>query len=133
MSSDCRDIVINAYRRYKDEVISPIIEGATTNELRFLLAMSSGKGEAKTSAIVKEGGFDRSLYTFVRASLIEEGIIDAPRRGYLAFSVPFLPAWLKAHRDDITARINDEEAINKWSTASTTGTDDNDELTDALI
>ena len=35
------------------EVLSPIIEGATTNELRFLLAMSSEKGEAKTSAIVK--------------------------------------------------------------------------------
>lgn len=133
LSSDCRDIVINAYKRYKGEVLSPIIEGATTNELRFLLAMSSEKGEAKTSAIINESGFDKSLYTFIRASLIEEGIIDAPRRGYLAFSVPFLPAWLKAHRDDITTRINDEEAINRWSTASTTGIDDNDELNDALI
>lgn len=133
LSSDCRDIVINAYRRYKDEILSPIIDGATTNELRFLLAMSSGKGEAKTSEIINESGFDKSLYTFVRASLIEEGIIDAPRRGYLAFSVPFLAAWLKAHRNDITTRIADEEAINKWNTASTTGTNDNDELTDALI
>ena len=133
VSSDCRDIVINAYRRYKDEVILPIIDGATTNELRFLMAMESIKGEAKTSAIVKESGFDKSLYTFIRASLIEEGIIDAPRRGYLAFTVPFLSAWLKARRDDITTRINDEEAINRWSTASTTGTDGNDELTDALL
>lgn len=133
LSSDCRDIVVNAYRRYKDEVILPIIDGTTVNELRFLMAMASGKGEAKTSAIVKESGFDKSLYTFIRASLIEEGIIDAPRRGYLAFSVPFLSAWLKAHRDDITTRINDEEAINKWSTASTAGIDDNDELTDALL
>lgn len=133
ISSDCRDIVINAYRRYKDEVILPIIDGATANELRFLMAMSSGKGEAKISAVIKKSGFDKSLYTFIRASLIEEGIIDAPRRGYLAFSVPFLPAWLKAHSDDITTRINDEEAINKWSTASTTGTDDNDELIDAFI
>lgn len=133
LSSDCRDIVINAYRRYKDEIILPIIDGATANELRFLLAMSSGKGTSKTSEIINESGFDKSLYTFVRASLIEEGIIDAPRRGYIAFSVPFLAAWLKAHRDDITARIDDEEAINKWSTASTTGIDDNDELNDALI
>lgn len=133
LSSDCRYIVVSAYRRYKDEVISPIIDGATANELRFLMAMASGKGEAKTSAIVKESGFDKSLYTFIRASLIEEGIIDAPRRGYLAFSVPFLSAWLKAHRDDITTRIDDEETINKWSTASTAGIDDNDELTDALL
>ena len=95
--------------------------------------MSSGKGTSKTSEIINESGFDKSLYTFVRASLLEEGIIDAPRRGYIAFSVPFLAAWLKAHRDDITARIDDEEAINKWSTASTTGINDNDELTDALI
>ena len=93
VSSDCRDIVINAYRRYKDEILSPIIDGATTNELRFLLAMSSGKGTSKTSEIINESGFDKSLYTFVRASLLEEGIIDAPRRGYIAFSVPFLAAW----------------------------------------
>ena len=133
LSFDCRDIVINAYRRYKDEVILPIIEGATTNELRFLLAMASGKGKSKTSEIINESGFDKSLYTFVRVSLIEEGIIDAPRRGYLAFSVPFLSAWLKAHRDEITLRINDEEAINRWSTASTPDTDGNDELNDALL
>lgn len=116
LMSDCKNIVIDAYRKYQNEVLRPITDGATINELKLMTAMAANGGQTKTCDIIRTSKLDKSVYTFVRATLIEEGIIDASRRGHLVFSVPFLSSWIKVDKTRINERIQEQEALSQWGT-----------------
>lgn len=68
---------------------------ATLTERNYLMAMAAGHGEsATTSEIALRLGTTLSGLSTVRQGLIEKGIVYAPERGRIAFTVPGMPAFI---------------------------------------
>lgn len=112
--TDCDTITRNAYARYKNETLKPIIDHATDNEIAVLLSLAKHNGTAKAADILTDTGFERNTYSFIRSSLLAEGIIDSVSRGKISISVPFLSAWLKASNEELTARIEESRQRTDW-------------------
>lgn len=70
---------INAY----DKIWSSVGE----NERKIILSLFDSK-ETKTSDILLKTGLNNSNYSVFRDRLIQKGIVDSPRNGYLSLSLP---------------------------------------------
>lgn len=75
---------------------------ATPAERRYLRAMAELGGDSvSTSAVAKKLGVTLNRLSASRQSLIEKGVVFAPERGLLAFTVPGMGAFLmRQSRDD---------------------------------
>ena len=86
---------ISALKDMDDNVFVPILAPLSDNDRAFLYAMA-GCSEPVTTAELKEKlGPDGPAIQPYRKRLIEAGIIEAPRRGELVFSVPFFDKYLR--------------------------------------
>jgi len=78
---------------------------ATDGERDFLRAMASQPGtEVRRGDVAEELGKDSDDLGMVRRSLINKGIIDAPARGRLRFTIPGFGEFVRSQRAD-----NDDE------------------------
>jgi len=76
-------------------------ERVTPAERRYMQAMAeSGTDSISTRDIVSRLGSTLSRQSNVRQSLISKGIAYAPERGYLAFTVPGMSAFIRRQYAD---------------------------------
>jgi hypothetical protein len=73
---------------------------ATDAEKALLLAMARNTdSEIERGAVAVEMGVGTEALGMARRSLISKGIIEAPRRGVLRFTIPGFAAYVRAQDD----------------------------------
>ena len=72
----------------------------------YLLAMAQDEGESPTGEIARRLGETPRYASVYRSRLIDAGIIEATRRGYVDFTIPYLREYLREHaaRYEMAAR-----------------------------
>lgn len=75
-------------------VFSPILNPLSGNDRSFLRAMASVSGTVTTAKLQTKLEKMAPAIQIYRKRLIEEGVIEAPRRGELVFAVPYLSEYL---------------------------------------
>lgn len=76
-------------------------ERVTQAQRVYMHAMAElGTEPVETKAIAAQLGKPLSKLSVTRQGLIEKGLVFAPERGYLAFSVPGMPAYIRRQFDD---------------------------------
>jgi len=90
-----------AYRELVDSFFRPRYDRATPAERRYLHAMAMlGDGDvASTDVAVELGHGQPSRVSPQRDGLLTKGLIYAPERGLLAFTVPHMAAYLRGLTD----------------------------------
>ena len=74
---------------------------ATPSERKYLFAMAEiGTDWCRTSDVAERLGGRLSAQSTVRQNLIEKGIVYPPERGFLAFTVPGMPEFIKRQFGD---------------------------------
>lgn len=94
---DAKAGVANARRRLGSLVHAPALREASDIDKSFLLAMSRDDGMSKLADVAKRLGVDRGYANVYRSRLIAAELIEAPRRGYVDFTVPYLREYLREH------------------------------------
>lgn len=78
----------------KDNVFKPIVAPLSDNDRFFLKAMAQCGETVTTNQLQSRLGKKGQALQIYRKRLLEAGIIEAPRRGELVFSVPFLADYM---------------------------------------
>jgi len=94
---DAKRGVANARRRLGSLVHEPALAPASDVDRSFLLAMSRDDGPSKVIEIAKRLGVDRSYANQYRLRLLAADLIEAPKRGYVDFALPYLREYLREH------------------------------------
>jgi hypothetical protein len=82
------------------------MQRVTTKERDYLLAMAGlGEGPYSTSEVAVALGVEPAKVTLFRDSLVRKGMIWAPKRGSVEFTVPMFDNYLRRHGD---AALEDE-------------------------
>lgn len=76
-------------------IFTPIMNPLSNNDRLFLQAMARVDGTVTTSKIQALLGTKGPAIQPYRKRLIDEGVIEAPRRGELVFAVPYLAEYLQ--------------------------------------
>ncbi len=86
-----------AYRELVDSFFKPRYDRATPSERRYLHAMAElGDGDVSSAVVATRLGHDQpSRVSPQRDGLLTKGLIYAPERGVLAFTVPHMAAYLR--------------------------------------
>jgi hypothetical protein len=86
-----------AYRELVDSFFKPRYDRATPAERRYLHAMAElGDGDVASTDVALQLGHDQpSRVSPQRDGLLTKGLIYAPERGLLAFTVPHMAAYLR--------------------------------------
>ena len=79
-------------------VIEPVLEVLSDNDIRFLRAMSKDSAASKTSEIARRLKVSASYLSTYRARLLDADVVFSPKRGYLDFNIPFLREYLRRKR-----------------------------------
>ena len=87
--------ITNSKRALKDDVFLPCVNPLSYEDKRFLLAMSKDNNESRVSDIRNRLNVDKSFVQTYRRRLIESGLIHAPSRGIVAFSIPYFGQYLR--------------------------------------
>lgn len=88
--------VLTASRKDMEEnVFEPILKPLSENDVIFLKAMAQDEGASKSADIGERLGKGNSFVQPYRARLIEAGVIESPRKGYLEFAIPYLKEYLR--------------------------------------
>lgn len=93
-----------ASARFHDAVHEPAVAGLSEPEIRYLFAMCEDKRTSKTADIAKRLDRKPSELSSVRAKLLQREVIQAPQRGYVEFSIPYLREFLQENKADILER-----------------------------
>lgn len=80
-------------------VYEPILNPLSDNDKIFLRAMARCGGTVTTAELQTELGQKASAIQPYRKRLIEAGVIEAPRRGELVFTVPYLADYLLGQKE----------------------------------
>lgn len=78
-------------------VYEPALAAASDIDKSYLLEMSRDDGPSRTSDIQKRLNVDKGYANVYRSRLIEADLIEAPRRGYVDFTLPYLRDYLREH------------------------------------
>jgi DNA-binding Lrp family transcriptional regulator len=72
----------------------------------YLLAMAQDQGPSSTGQIAKRLGVSAHYASVYRGRLIDAGVIEATRYGYVDFAIPYLREYLREHAagDEIVIR-----------------------------
>ncbi len=81
----------------ENAVIRPTLYECTTRELEYLVAMTQDEGPSVTSDIAQRMGIGMTNASNLRRRLMDRGIITSPRMGVVAFDMPVLETYLRAH------------------------------------
>lgn len=89
--------VPRAYRELVDSFFRPRYDRATPTERRYLHAMADlGDGDVSSTDVAVRLGYDQpSRVSPQRDGLLTKGLIYAPERGALAFTVPHMASYLR--------------------------------------
>lgn len=95
------DIAQKAIQRAKrglgDMVHAPEVDGLTSMQKEYLLAMAQDDGPSRTAAVAKRMGKSAQESSVYRAQLIKNGVIDATKWGYVDFRLPYMRDYLREH------------------------------------
>ena len=83
----------------EDNVFTPILNPLSDNDIIFLRAMAHVGGTVTTAKLQMKLGKKGPAIQPYRKRLIDEGVIEAPRRGELVFAVPYLAEYLLAEKE----------------------------------
>lgn len=103
--------VIRAYQR---RALDPLVSEMNEGEVEYLRAMASlldSERIARTRDIADALGREPKHLSNVRERLINNGIIIAPSRGYLAFLIPYLADYLL---DGTSDAVLDVDNVLQW-------------------
>lgn len=89
--------VANAHRRLGSLVHAPALAAASDVDRRFLHAMARDDGPSSTADIAQRLEVSKEYAGVYRQRLIDAELIEAPRRGYVDFALPFLREYLREH------------------------------------
>lgn len=102
-SRDCREItdesleqaIRSAHADMDDNVYRPILAPLSDNDLAFLEAMAQGGSITTTAELQERLGDGGPAIQPYRKRLLDAGVIEAPRRGELAFAIPRLADYIR--------------------------------------
>ena len=95
--ADARTGVENARRRLGSLVYAPALAEASDVDKSFLLAMARDDGPSKMADIMSRLDVKKNYAGQYRRRLIDAELIEAPRRGYVDFALPYLGEYLREH------------------------------------
>ena len=78
-----------------DNVFAPILAPLSDRDRELLRAMAQDDGPSRVSDLIERLGATDSSFQPYRARMLDAGVVESPRRGELAFTVPFLAAYLR--------------------------------------
>lgn len=94
---DARAGVVEARRRLGTLVHAPAVAGISDVDRAFLVAMSRDEGPSRTADLVERLAVPKGYVNVYRRRLIDAELIDAPRRGYVEFALPYLREYVREH------------------------------------
>ena len=95
-----RAIVI-ARKRFEETVIEPVLTRLNDRSIDYLLAMAASGPVVSTREIAETLGSSQKTLSVTRSRLLREQVIESPRRGYVAFTIPGMRSYLEEHRDEL--------------------------------
>lgn len=94
---DAEQGVRDARRRLGSLVHAPALAAASDIDKSYLLAMSKDDGPSKTADVRERLNVKKGYANVYRSRLIEADLIEAPGRGYVDFTLPYLRDYLREH------------------------------------
>ena len=92
------DALAAARDDFKNDVCRTTLAALSDRDIDFLRAMSADNVASKMTDVAERMGVTSDYAQKYRRRLIDAGVIEAPRRGEVAFAVPYLAEYL---RDDV--------------------------------
>ena len=93
-NDDVREAVSIAKEELVNSVFRTVLQPLSARDIDFLEAMALDEGVSRISDIYTRMGVSEKYVQPYRARLIEAGVIAAPRRGEVEFTVPYLGDYL---------------------------------------
>ena len=90
-----REAIRSATQSFEEDVCQTTLMQLSGRDVDFLEAMACDDGSSRLSDIAKRMGVTEDYAQKYRRRLIDSGVIEAARRGYVAFAVPFMAEYLK--------------------------------------
>jgi type II secretory pathway predicted ATPase ExeA len=84
-----------AWEDLRDMLIDSTLRDISPTDRRFLEAMAQDDGESQLADVAGRMGVSTKYASQYRRRLLEQGIIGAPSRGRLVFSIPMLREYLR--------------------------------------
>lgn len=92
-------VELSAMGDMEANVFTPILNPLSDNDRIFLRAMARVSGTVTTAKLQTKLGKKGPAIQPYRKRLIDEGVIEAPRRGELVFAVPYIAEYLLEERE----------------------------------
>ena len=80
---------------FENDVCATTLAALSDKDVEFLAAMSSDEGPSRIGDVARRMGVTPDYAQKYRKRLIDSGIIEIPRRGEVAFAVPYLADYLR--------------------------------------
>ena len=93
------EAVSSARDDFENDVCSTTLAALSERDVEFLLAMSHDTDESRVSDVAERMGVTVDYAQKYRKRLIDAGVIEASRRGFVRFAVPYLTDHLRKQRD----------------------------------
>ncbi|NMM95011.1 ATP-binding protein [Bifidobacterium oedipodis] len=94
-AEDVQTGIIQARARLGEGVCAPVIDKLPERAVDYLKAMAKDNGPSRTQTIAKRMNATMDYANQYRVKLIEEKIINAPERGTVDFTIPYLREYLR--------------------------------------
>ena len=89
------EAILSAQETFKQDVCSTTLAALSDKDVEFLRAMAQDEGESNISEIADRMGVSADYAQKYRKRLMDSGVIEQARRGYVAFAVPELAGYLR--------------------------------------
>lgn len=100
VDEEALDNALNAAQAdFENDVCRTTLAALSDQDVTFLRAMAEDDGSCRMADIAERMGVTPDYAQKYRKRLLEAGIIEAPRRGHVAFAVPFLADYLAEEKD----------------------------------
>lgn len=80
---------------FENDICRTTLAALSNQDIAFLKAMAVDEGESAMADVAERMGVTSDYAQKYRRRLIDVGVIEAPRRGHVAFAVPYLADYLR--------------------------------------
>lgn len=80
---------------FENDICRTTLAALSNQDIAFLKAMAGDEGESAMADVAERMGVTSDYAQKYRRRLIDVGVIEAPRRGHVAFAVPYLADYLR--------------------------------------
>lgn len=94
-----QNALVASREAFEEDVCQTTLAALSERDADFLQAMSSDKESSRMSDIAKRMGVTDDYAQKYRKRLLANGIIEAPRRGFVRFAVPYLAGYLRRNAE----------------------------------